>query len=57
MVCDADFLEDMTTTFRSVRRQTAAVLATTSLVAVLAGCSTESPTAGINTTAPSRAQL
>jgi hypothetical protein len=43
----------MTTTFRSVRRRTAAVLATTSLVAVLAGCSTESPTAGINTTAPS----
>jgi hypothetical protein len=28
------------------------VLATTSLVAVLAGCSTESQTAGINTTAP-----
>jgi hypothetical protein len=54
----AALLEDMTTTFRSgtfrsVRRRTAAVLATTSLVAVLAGCSTESPTAGINTTAPS----
>jgi hypothetical protein len=29
------------------------VLATTSLVALLAGCATESPTAGINTTAPS----
>ena len=40
-------------TFRSVRRRTAAVLATTSLVALLAGCSTESPIAGINTTAPS----
>ena len=53
MVCAADLLEDMTTTFRSVRRRTAAVLATTSLVALLAGCSTESPTAGINTTAPS----
>jgi hypothetical protein len=51
--CGAAFLEDMTTTFRSVRRWAAAVLATTSLVAVLAGCSTESPTAGINTTAPS----
>jgi hypothetical protein len=51
--CDAAFLEDMTTTFRSVRRRTAAVLATTSLVALLAGCATESPTAGINTTAPS----
>ena len=38
--CDAAFLEDMTTTFRSVRRRTAAVLATISLVAVLAGCST-----------------
>jgi hypothetical protein len=43
----------MTTTFRSVSRRTAAVLATTLLVALLAGCSTESPTAGINTTAPS----
>ena len=49
----ADLLEDMTTTFRSVRRQTAAVLAIASLVAVLAGCSTESPTAGSNTTVPS----
>jgi hypothetical protein len=29
------------------------VLATASLLALLAGCSTESPTAGINTTAPS----
>jgi len=48
-----DLLEDMTTTFRSVRRQTAAVLAIASLVAVLAGCSTESPTAGSNTTVPS----
>jgi hypothetical protein len=49
----ADLLEDMTTTFRSVRGRTAAVLATASLVAVLAGCSTESPTAGSNATAPS----
>jgi hypothetical protein len=53
LVCAADLLEDMTTTFRSVRGQTAAVLATASLVAVLAGCSTESPTAGSNTTVPS----
>jgi hypothetical protein len=53
LVCAADLLEDMTTTFRSVRRQTAAVLAIASLVAVLAGCSTESPTAGSNTTVPS----
>jgi hypothetical protein len=54
VVCAADLLEDMTTTFRSVRRRTGAVLATASLVTVLAGCSTDSPTAGIiNTTAPS----
>jgi hypothetical protein len=43
VVCAADLLEDMTTTFRSVRGQAAAVLATASLVAVLAGCSTDSP--------------
>jgi hypothetical protein len=53
VVCAADLLEDMTTTFGSVRRRTGAVLATASLVTVLAGCSTDSPTAGINTTAPS----
>ena len=53
LVCAADLLEDMTTTFRSVRRQTAAVLAIASLVVLLAGCSTESPTAGSNTTVPS----
>ena len=53
MVCAADLLEDMTTTFRSVRGRTAAVLATALVVAALAGCSTESPTAGISTTAPS----
>ena len=52
MVCAADLLEDMTTTFRSVRGQAAAVLATASLVAVLAGCSTDSPAAGSNTTTP-----
>jgi hypothetical protein len=34
-----------------------AVLATASLVTVLAGCSTDSPTAGINTTAPSRSTV
>jgi hypothetical protein len=49
----ADLLEDMTMTFRSVRRRTGAVLAIASLVTVLAGCSTDSPTVGINTTAPS----
>ena len=50
----ADWLEDMTTTFRSARRRIPAVLATASLVTVLAGCSIDSPTAGINTTtAPS----
>jgi hypothetical protein len=54
VVCAADLLEDMTTTSQSVRGQTAAVLATAFLVAVLAGCSTESPAAGSNTTAPSR---
>jgi hypothetical protein len=53
VVCAADLLEDMTTTFRSVRRRTAAVLAAASLVTALAGCSIDSPTAGINTTAPS----
>jgi hypothetical protein len=53
VVCAADLLEGMTTTFRSVRGRTAAVLATASLVAVLAGCSTESPTGSSNTTAPS----
>ena len=53
MVCATDLLEDMTTTFRSVRGQTAAILATAFLVAVFAGCSTESPTAGTNTNAPS----
>jgi hypothetical protein len=53
VVCAADLLEDMTTTFRSVRGKTAAVLATASLVAVLAGCSTVDPTAGSNTTVPS----
>jgi hypothetical protein len=55
VICAADLLEAMTTTFRSVRRRTTgAVLATASLVTVLAGCSTDSPTtAGINTTASS----
>jgi hypothetical protein len=53
VVCAADLLEDMTTTFRAVRRRIGAVLATASLVTVLAGCSTDSPTASINTTAPS----
>jgi hypothetical protein len=53
VVCAADLLEDMTTTFRAVRRRIGAVLATASLVTVLAGCSTDSPTASIKTTAPS----
>ena len=53
MVCAADLLEDMTTTFRSLRRWTSAVLAAASLVAVLAGCSTDIPTAGIGSTAAS----
>jgi hypothetical protein len=53
VVCAADLLEGMTTTFRSVRRRTAAVLAAASLVTALAGCSIDSPTAGINMTAPS----
>jgi hypothetical protein len=53
VICAADLLESMTTTFRSVRRRTGAVLAIASLVAVLAGCSTDGPTAGINSTAPS----
>ena len=53
MIGAADLLEDMTMTFRSVRRRTGAVFAIASLVTVLAGCSTDSPTVGINTTAPS----
>jgi hypothetical protein len=53
VICAADLLEDMTTTLRSVTRRLGAVLAAASLVTVLAGCSTDSPTAGVGTTASS----
>jgi hypothetical protein len=54
VVCAVDFLEGMTTTFRSISRRTAAVLAAVaSLVTVLAGCLIDSPTAGISSTTPS----
>jgi hypothetical protein len=42
----------MTRTFRSLRPWTAALLAATSLITVLAGCSTASPTAGGNPISP-----
>jgi hypothetical protein len=47
----------MTSTFRSFRRWTGAVLAAVSLVTMLADRSSESPIAGTNTTAPSRSPV
>ena len=44
------FAGPMTTTLRSIRRRAGAVLAAGSVVAVLAGCSVDSPAVGDNTT-------